>query len=564
MLQQIARLRLRAGFAWKSGEWAALAEWVLFLLTLTVVYLTIWGKVRVTGPIVVAAVFLAQNMFISGSRNRLFSRYLILFLTIAAAYFLRNEAPSLVAHRVGRFTLIVGSLLFGLYSIPAALRESWRVFGESMKAHPTSRWAYGFALCGVALPCAYFYSTTTMHVWTGDTMPLVPTVVRMATEGERELSAFLPSSGFRRWDACGPGRPYFVREVPGAAGVYSTYPAGMEVFAWPMVLILNACGVDLMDDELHLVIEKWSASILTGCSLGLFFLIALHIGNPTSALVTTYLLATGSVYSSTLGMLLWQQGGIIFWMSVAILVEFQTHGWPSWKGLALQALACGWMLACRPSAVTFLVPFGLWILLRNWKRGLMLPALALVCYLPWGLMYWTLYHNPFGPSMGFLKEHWFPGEHSLSVLLSPARGVFIFQPLFWALLIWPFFHRKLSAPELPLGWIYFVYTVIVFHLVLIASWPIWWGGFCYGSRLMAEVVPLLAMLAVRPVETLIERPLGRLAITMIAVVGLAIHVPCLYYDAWLWNADPISADAHPERLWDWVHPPFLYRLSSIP
>jgi hypothetical protein len=24
-----------------------------------------------------------------------------------------------------------------------------------------------------------------------------------------------------------------------------------------------------------------------------------------------------------------------------------------------------------------------------------------------------------------------------------------------------------------------------------------------------------------------------------------------------WNADPVSVDAHPERLWDWRDPPFL-------
>lgn len=543
---------------------ARITEWLLFGLSCVVLAMIVWGQLRVTGPVILAlgTILAATQKLLE--RHSAICRLGILLLTIALAYLLRNYAPSLVAHRAGRFTLVCGVVLTLLHSLPRELIHQWRAIEEVLRKKPGSGLAGRIAVFGITLPAAYLYSTTTIHVWTGDTMPLVPTVVRMATAGERELSVFVPPSGFRRWDACGPQRPYFVREVPGRAGVYSTYPAGMEVFVWPTVLTLHLCGINLMDDELHLHIEKWTASILTGCSLALFFLIALHLGSPSAAFTVTWLMATGSVFSSTLGMLVWQQGGIVFWMLLALAVEFRTAGRPGWKGLILQSLACGWIIACRPSAVTFLIPFGLWVLARDRVRGILLPLLALICYLPWGLMYWSIYRNPFGPAMGFLGEHWKPAEFMLGVLFSPGRGLFIFQPflvLAIASLI-PTRSNNINAVghNTPTGWQAFALGSIMLHLILIASWPVWWGGFCYGSRLIAEVVPLLALFTIRPVDQLLKSRTGWIPLAMIGVLGLAIHAPCMYYDAWLWNADPISADAHPERMWDWAHPPFLYGL----
>ncbi len=559
MLPLLRTLQSRVDRSFAGVPLRPATEWLLFLLSVGMIATIVWGQVRVTGPVVLLALMLAACAIGTIDRASAMRRIAVLALTVAAAYLFRNYAPSLVAHRVGRLSLVFGVGLTALLSMPVELLLRIRELNERLRREPRSRTATLVAIFGVALPSATLYSTTTHHVWTGDTMPLVPTVVRMATHGERELSAFLPGAGLYRWEVCGPGRPYFTREVPGRPGIYSTYPAGMEAFVWPTVLVLHACGLDLMNDDLHLQIEKWTASLLAGASLALFYLLALHFGSPAGALAVTWLLATGSVFASTLGMLVWQQGGIVFWMLLALVVEFRTNGKPGWKGLALQALACGWILACRPSAVTFLVPFGMWVLAQDRRRGLLLPLLALVAYLPWAAIYWSIYRNPFGPSMGFLGENWTIGEHLPGVLFSPGRGLFVFQPVLLLAFLYPLVKSE-ESPRAPGGWVACLFGVVALHLLLIGSWPIWWGGFCYGSRLVAEVVPLLALFAVRPAGRLLARHYGWIPLAIVAAIGLAIHVPCLYHDAWLWNAYPVSADAHPERMWDWRHPPFLYGL----
>ena len=52
-------------------------------------------------------------------------------------------------------------------------------------------------------------------------------------------------------------------------------------------------------------------------------------------------------------------------------------------------------------------------------------------------------------------------------------------------------------------------VAIVLHLALVANWRIWWGGHCWGSRLLTEVVVLAALLALPAVAALWTRRGGR-------------------------------------------------------
>jgi hypothetical protein len=560
-------LRLNFPRRWRLGPFRAAvnpspiraaAEWGFFLTCLVLIAATIWWRIRTTGPAVLAIGVLGGWMLGLADRRDVLRRLAVLLFALVAAYVLRNHTYSLLAQRGGRLVLVSGLTLTALLSLPAPLLAALARLNAVLARKPNGRTAIAVAVWGVVCPVAVLQTNTTDKDWTGDTMPVVPTVVQLWEHGNRDLTGYLPGNGYFRWDVCGPGRPYFVRDVPGAEGVYSTYPAGMEVFAWPGVLAADAIGLDLSHDVVLFWIEKLCAALLTGLCLGLFFLTALHVGSPGAAFTATWLLATGSVFSSTIGLLLWQQGGIVFWSLLALWIELRSGGRPGWCGILLQGIACGMMLACRPSAVTFLVPFGLWVLARDWRRGIIMPLIAIAAFLPWAALYYALYRNPFGPAMGFLNEQWFPGENVVSVLLSPGRGLFVYQP--WMLLLGLLVLRSARTGDRPLppGWSVFATTMMTAHIFLVGSWPMWWGGFCYGSRLAAEVVPIAGLLVVRPLGWLFQLRGGWIVVVIVALIGFAVHAPCVYYDAWLWNALPISADAHPERLWDWSRPPFMH------
>src|SRR5262249_15471116 len=150
-----------------------------------------------------------------------------------------------------------------------------------------------------------------------------------------------------------PGLQYFLIQTP--HGVYSSYPAGMVLFAVPMVATARLAGADLTNHGVLIRLEKWTAAWLAALSLGLFFLTALRLAEPRPAALTTLFLGGASAMFSTTGQALWQQGGVIFWVQVLLLIEFHARGRPSWRGGVVQGVACGMMLACRLSAGLFIV-----------------------------------------------------------------------------------------------------------------------------------------------------------------------------------------------------------------
>ena len=135
------------------------------------------------------------------------------------------------------------------------------------------------------------------------------------------------------------------------------------------------------------------------------------------------------------------------------------------------------------------------------------------------------------------------------ILISPSRGLFVYSPfLLVAVAGIVVFIVKKEYRRTPLlaGMI----AVIVINIVIVSRWPSWWGGWCYGPRLLTEIVPLMILF----IPFLIDAfPRSRtLRGTLVATVVLsgavqAIGVFC--YPAGMSNGLPVNIDNAPERLW---------------
>jgi hypothetical protein len=311
-------------------------------------------------------------------------------------------------------------------------------------------------------------------------------------------------------------------------------------------------------------LEKATAAVVSAAALGLFFLIALHVTPPGPALVATGLLATGSVITSACGQALWQQGGVIFWMLLMLLVEFRQAERPGTAAL-WQGIAGAMMLACRLSASLVLLVFGVWLLTQSPRRALVTSIVALAAYVPWAVFHAAIYGNLLGPSTGQLAGSWWswePLSGLAGLLASPSRGLLVYQP--WVVLAlpglvlwWRANKQGAYAPRSPRGWAGFCVAAIVLHLALVANWRIWWGGHCWGSRLLAETVPLLMLLALPAIAALTARGSGRLLLLVLAIVSFLPHAPVVYGRALEWNR---GCDGRPEVLWSWREAPFVFRL----
>ncbi len=395
-----------------------------------------------------------------------------------------------------------------------------------------------------------------------DTRPVIPTAVSLVREGNWALNEFdLADQPRGLRDRGGEILKCFQTED---GRIYTAYPPGMLFFAAPVTALARVCGADLDRHWVHLRLEKITAVLIGSLCLGLFFLTACRVGTPAAAAVASVLLAVSSGLFSTVGTGLWQHGGVVFWVLTALLVELQSSGRPSLRGTAIQGVACAALLACRPTAAILVAGLGAWILFRAPRRAFLTMAAAAVCYLPCVAFYHVVYGNILGPATinrHMSTELWHFGEIQplVGVLASPSRGLLVYQPwvVLAALSAIPAIRRRAaaygSAQGAP-GWLAFCLAASAVHCIFIAAWFDWSGGYCWGSRLLTDILPLLGLACVPAIAALWPRPRARSLIVALGFLGALTHIPCVYMGAAEWNYET----DHKGDLWSWSSAPFFH------
>ncbi len=123
-------------------------------------------------------------------------------------------------------------------------------------------------------------------------------------------------------------------------------------------------------------------------------------------------------------------------------------------------------------------------------------------------------------------------------------------------------------------WIVMAGLATVAELLVVASFPKWYGGHSYGARMMTDVVPWwFAALAIvtgsfEDAERAASWRYGRVPIRSgVAFFAIAIAlnvVGAASQASWRWNALRGGIDASVERLWSWREAQFLAPLLPEP
>jgi len=443
------------------------------------------------------------------------------------------------------------------------VRALWR----SLDADPdAAKTAWAAALAFVVVPSVLVFLANDHFDLALDSCPVVPTAVSLITEGNTDLDEFYRDVPWWRKTSVGAGGlPYFLQRSGGR--LYSAYPVGMVPLAVPVVALARLAGANLTDPNVQTRLEKLTASVVAAVALGVFFLIALHLVRPAPALATTALLTFASGMATTVAQNLWQHDGVILGTLVLMFLEFRN---PGRRGAVAQGVVCGLLPACRITSVAFLAPFGVWVLVRSPRRALTIAAVAAGCAAPWVAYYLAVYGSPFGPTSGQMRgalwsaDIWGP---LAGVVLSPGRGLLTYQP--WVILaplaVLPAVRRggaRREGARGPAGWEFVCVAAVVLLVAVVSAWQSWHGGYCWGSRLVVEVVPLCALVCARPVAALLASAPGRGVVVSLALLGTMVHVPSLYLGAFRWNA--VYADSRPEAVWSWSRAPFLAPINLPP
>jgi len=370
------------------------------------------------------------------------------------------------------------------------------------------------------------------YMGSGDTTASELLAVSLVREGDFDFDEFFEP---------GEEMPYaFTRSGDRIVNLYTVVPGMMNV---PVFLAADLAGVDL---EASLpVLNKISMSLLAALSVTLMFRILLKAGTPfRRAVLLSLVYAFGTLVWSSAARGTWQHGPSILFLCAAILLLLD--GRPrreAWSGLFL-ALMC----VNRPANVFLVGPIFLYLLLHRRRR---LPAILATALIPLAFLAWySLEYWGSLLSLGQGQHGKFWGDPLLAVpgmLVSPARGLLVFSPVFAFSLVYMVRVLPRRGADSLHRWLAIGFAVT---LVGYAFWERWSGGHCFGYRYLSEFIPVLTLFLAAGWDRFVARRRWTRAAFWVAV---AASVYFNFLGAFVFPSGfdhiPNDIDFHPERLW---------------
>jgi hypothetical protein len=264
----------------------------------------------------------------------------------------------------------------------------------------------------------------------------------------------------------------------------SIYPPLSSLLAVPVFAAARAAFA--LDETGTALAGKVAASLLSGLAAGALFMAAGLRRPRDEAAVAALLFAFGTSVWST-SQALWQHPAALLFLCLTLLCVLRAEHDPLWAGRAGLPLAL--VVAARHADVGLAVVLALGIALR-WPRKI--PALLLWAAGPVALV--LAYNNAY---FGSPWEHGFagagarfgvsPGAGHLGLLVSPAKGLFVFTPVAALALVGLLRAVRRGERWLPLT----ALAAALAHWILMGLWTEWHGGRSWGPRLMTDALPLL-------------------------------------------------------------------------
>jgi hypothetical protein len=316
-----------------------------------------------------------------------------------------------------------------------------------------------------------------------------------------------------------------------------------------------------------LTAELLIASWITALSVALMYLLAREFLSARLSLLIAGLCAFATPAWSTASRGLWQHGPSMLLLTLTLWLAVRAHRDPRWIRFAGPAAALAFYV--RPTNAVWLAAITLFVFVNHrrqfWTYLLgMLPVAALFSVINLSIYGHLLAPYSFvqrGPAASLSL---FPSPEALAGnLISPARGLFLFAPLFLLSV-----YGACLKPEWPAARTLRPYLAgaLAAHYLLISCFQDWSAGHSYGPRYFTDVVPSLIFFLF-PVLPRMVGPAkhARLLCGLfcaLSAASLFIHFEgATNWECIRWNATPIGIAEAPWRIWDWRDLQFLRGLK---
>lgn len=456
----------------------------------------------------------------------------------------------LTAAAMSLVTLIAGAVIF----------KRGQPAGRVLLQHP------GLLLFSLLL---VVYLANGKTLWSGDTLPVRYLPISLLREADFDLDEFpfLYTPGGSHYEELprehvfnalreGDLRlPYYVARSGNR--YVSLYPVAGAVLVAPLY-VPSVLGGLPADHPIFETLEKFSAAATVALSAVILYFALRRVTTHAMAwaIALIYALATSSLSVSSQA--LWQHGPSQLALSAALYGAVRSRAQASW--LALTGFSLAFAVICRPTDVLVAAPLAVCVALQQ-RRHFYLLVLGGLPPVVFQLVYnHTYFGNPLHSQLGSGDKFWStPLLQGLSgLLVSPGRGLLVYSPIYifsvWALILSWRRHGDAILRSLSIG--------ALLTLLLYSKWFMWWGGYTYGPRLLADLAPILAF-SLYPVRDWIARHRAVKAAFVVAIVcSVYAHAVGAFIDDGGWNVR-MEIDRFPERVWAWTDNPLTNATSRI-
>jgi hypothetical protein len=414
----------------------------------------------------------------------------------------------------------------------------------------------------------------------GDSRWSIPIALSILREGNTDLDEYRP--------LLDPSGRDSVESFQGH--LYSIFPIGASLAAVPFVFVFDRVFVFV-----HAVapgLDEWLRSKSADPSQPLSVLTfywrveqAIASGIAAATAVLVYVCARRSLDASRSAFVsmifafctsswsigstaLWQHGPSMFLLAVALCLLLYAEDRAALSQFAAIPLALSYIV--RPTNSVPIALFTVYVILRHrrWALRYMLWAAPFAAaFLAYNLhIYGALLAPYYLPQrLDDRSAFWVAMAGNL---VSPARGLFVYSPVF----LFAIAGVGIKCKQRNVSWLDgCVIACVVSHWIVVSMFAIWWGGASYGPRLFSDMVPFLVYLTLPFFAAVTERNRvdgpsrrGRRAARAALAASIAVSLFMQYRGAsslavWQWNHLPSEINEHPERLWDWRDLQFLRR-----
>jgi hypothetical protein len=257
-----------------------------------------------------------------------------------------------------------------------------------------------------------------------------------------------------------------------------------------------------------------------------------------------YALATSSFSVSSQG--LWQHGPSQLCLTAALYCIVRGKIESRWTILA--GFPSAFAVVCRPTDALLIAPIVIFVLFHRTRQFLAF-CLAGIPPVLFQLIYNKIYFHDFFRTQWDVSQEFFWTTPVLqgfvNILFSPARGLFIYSAIFLFSIVGMILSWRKGGQTL----FRYLSVGVIANLLVYSKFFMWWGGYTYGPRLLADLSPILCLFLL-PVISLLSFRIIKVAFIVLALLSFGAHTIGAYADDPMWNFET-DIDLNPDAPWMW-------------